>query len=119
GGSILLMNESTHRGSEPTNQPLAGEARSTETEEAFLAHVGKLFRELWDYLCHYLQARRDLAWAIAWRTAWRLGIGLAASLGAAGLFIAAGWFILNGLAGGLTAWLGPVWLGQLIAGAIV
>ena len=113
------MSESTHRGSATPDQPVPAESPSTATEEALLAQLGKHFRELWEYLCHYLLARRDLALAIGWRTAWRVGTGLAAALGAAGLFIAAGWFILNGLAGGLTAWLGPVWLGQMLAGLVV
>ena len=113
------MSESTDRGTSTPDNPSPAAARSTESDEALLAQLGKQFRELWEYLCQYLLARRDLALAIGWRTARRVGIGLAASLGVAGLFIAAGWFILNGLAGGLTAWLGPVWLGQLLAGSVV
>ena len=79
----------------------------------------KQFRELREYFSHFVAAKTDSMKLSLGSTVLRLALAALGFVVLSGFLVTAGWFVLNGVAGGLGVLFDDrLWLGNLVTGIL-
>jgi hypothetical protein len=102
---------------DPSSAEMPDDARPSPEEmvQRLLAEL----KEFWSHFQYYLSAKSDLARLFIHSLIERMVLFAIGSIAAASLLAVSGWFLLDGMAGGLGQLFQSEWLGQLVAGALM